>query len=105
LATTLVGGIIGYFGGKEASELAYSEAEQHNSANENQTKALARALASGDLIKKNGTFVIANEEARYEFGSGGKYSALGDDEGVLQDLYNSIGNSTDALIEFGKQLN
>ena len=105
--TSVLGGIGGLATGiaTGANDAAAEEAaEAARSANEKsqlQTEQLARALANGDIIDTGSGFRtkdgMTDEDLRH------KYSELSVSQ--LEEFYNKVGDSADALIEFGRSLN
>ena len=107
----VVGGIIGGISGLLTSittgqaeahaEAAADAARDANEASQLKTEQLARALANGDIVEKDGTYKLKEGLTNNAFTN--KYSEL--DVDSLDEFYNKVGDSTDSLIEFGKSLN
>ena len=83
-----------------AAEAARESAEASNMKSQYKTEQLAKALASGELQDTGSGYQLVNGMSKEEFER--KYSELEVDQ--LDRFYAQIGDSTEALIDFGKSL-
>ena len=96
----IVGALGGYFasqtGAEEVGQYAYEKAQKSNQEGEIKTRQLAEALASGAIYEENGTYK-RNEDVDFS-----KFYKLNEND--FQELYDEVGESTEALKAFGQEL-